>query len=407
MARCREEEGAAGLLHCAALAGSVGLLCLAGLIGCDGAKPEMPPPDVLFTLVEVRDVPIVEEWVGTTLGYVNADIRAKVQGYLLQQNYRNGAFVEAGELLFEIDPRQFLAALGEAEGQLGQAQAMLGKSNIDVTRLRPLVPKGAVSRQELDNAVQDQLANQAAVRQAQASLEQARLDLGWTKVTSPISGVAGIAVAQVGDLVGSTSKLTVVSQVDPIKVIFPITEAQYLNASRDINRRASGELAVPSLVLNLTLTDGLKYPHPGRFLAANRQVDQRTGTILVEAEFPNADGYLRPGLFARISAAIRIEKDAIVVPQRAVSQTQAGTQVLVVDPDSKAEVRRVTLGPRFDSFWVISEGLKPGERVIVEGLQKARAGAAVNAKAAPASGSSASVPAQAPTAAPSPADRQA
>ena len=355
------------------------------LVACGGGgRPQMPPPEVVVVPAEVRDVPIVEEWVGTTLGFVTAEIRSKVQGYLLTQSYRNGAFVKAGEPLFQIDPRQFQAALGEAEGQLGAAEAALGKSTIDVNRFRPLVPKGAVSQQELDNAVQTQLANLAQVRQAKASVDQARLNLGWTNVVSPIHGVAGIAIAQIGDLVGATTTLTTVSQLDPIKVEFPITEAQYLRFSDKINRSEQDVAAVSTLPVYLTLTNGKKYAYPGRFVAANRQIDQRTGTIVIQAEFPNPDAMLRPGLFARVSAATTVETNAVLIPQRAVSQSQVGAEVLVVGDKDVAELRRVVLGPRWQSSWIISDGLRGGERVVVEGLQKVRPGAPVVPKAPPA-----------------------
>ncbi len=363
-----------------------GTVLAAALLGaCGGAgRPQLPPPEVVVAPAEVRDVPIVEEWVGTTVGYVNAGIQPKVEGYLLTQSYRNGAFVKAGEPLFQIDPRQFEAALGEAEGQLGQAEAALGKSTIDVNRFRPLVPKGAVSRQELDDAVQTQLANLAQVRQGRANVDQAKLNLGWTKVVSPIDGVAGIAVAQIGDLVGPATTLTTVSQLDPIKVEFPITEAQYLRFNQDINRNEQGKAGAPPPPVRLTLTNGQKYEHEGRFIAANRQVDPRTGTIVIQAEFPNPVALLRPGLFARVSAATTVERNAVVIPQRAVSQSQGGAQVFVVGDKDVVELRRVVLGPGWENSWIISAGLRGGERVVVEGLQKVRPGEPVAPKPAPA-----------------------
>jgi RND family efflux transporter MFP subunit len=361
--------------------------------------PEMPPPEVLVTQVAQRNVPIYSEWVGTIDGYVNAEIRPKVQGYLLTQNYQNGGVVKAGQLLFQIDPRQFKAALDQAIGQLESAKAILKKTELDVARYGPLAKEGAVSQEELDNAVQENEANKAAVFQAQANVEQARLNLEWTKVTSPIDGIAGINLAQIGDLVGPTSVLTTVSTVDPIKVQFPISEQEYLRFAKAINRASETGVHDPDApTLELILANGSKYPHVGHFFAVNRQVDERTGTLLVQAVFPNSDNILRPGGYAKIRAATDVAKDAIVIPQRAVVDLQGTFQVFVLEGD-KVVVRDVTPGPRTGSDWVISKGLSPGDQVVVEGVQKVRDGQTVRAKQAP----PAMAPGMFPTPSPAPA----
>jgi membrane fusion protein (multidrug efflux system) len=352
--------------------------------GCRKAQPpQAPPPEVLVAPVAQRDVPIYSEWIGTLEGYVTAEIRPKVQGYLLSQNYRNGGFVKAGQLLFEIDPRQFKASLDQAIGALESAKAILKKTELDVARYKPLAAEGAVSQEELDNAVQQNEANKAAVFQAQANVEQAKLNLDWTKVTSPIDGIAGINQAQIGDLVGTTTVLTSVSTVDPIKVQFPISEQEYLRFADAINRVSqTGRPDPDAPKLELILANGSVYAHKGHFFAVNRQVDERTGTLLVQAVFPNPSNVLRPGGYAKARAATDVARNALVIPQRAVLDLQGTYQVYVVEGD-KASVRDVTPGPRTGSDWVIAKGLAPNEQIIVEGLQKVRDGVVVNAKPAP------------------------
>lgn len=374
------------------------LLVLLLAVACARPEPPSPPPpEVLYAAAEQRDVATYSEWVGTLEGYVNAEIRPKVQGYLLSQNYPNGGVVKAGQLLFEIDPRQFQAAYDEAVGNLGQAQAQLKKTEQDVARYRPLAAQGAVSQQELEDAVQQNLANKAAVEQAQAALEQARLNLDWTKVQSPIDGIAGINQAQIGDLVGTTTVLTTVSTVDPIKVQFPISEREYLKFAAPINRRSEGIPDPTAPKLELILANESVYPKPGEFFAVNRQVDQRTGTLLVQALFPNADNILRPGGYAKIRAATDRIPDAIVIPQRAVQDLQGTYQVYVVEGDT-ARVREVVPGPVTGSDWVIQKGIAAGDKVVVEGIQKVRDGVTVVAKPAPA--------ADAPGMQPAPAAKQ-
>ena len=379
--------------------GNVLALGVLALAACrTEAPPERPPPDVLVAPVAQRNVPLYSEWVGTIEGYVNAEIRPKVQGYLLTQNYQNGGVVKAGQLMFQIDPRQFKAALDQAIGQLESAKAILKKTELDVARYRPLAKEGAVSQEELDNAVQQNEANKAAVFQAQANVEQAQLNLDWTKVNAPIDGIAGINLAQIGDLVGPTTVLTTVSTVDPIKVQFPISEQEYLRFAKPINRTSeTGERDPDAPTLELVLANGTVYPHEGRFFAVNRQVDERTGTLLVQAVFPNSDNVLRPGGYAKIRAATDVAKDALLVPQRAVVDLQGKFQVYVLDGD-KVVVRDVTPGTRTGSDWVISKGLAPGEKVVVEGVQKVRDGQVVSAKPAPPS----MAPGVVPTAAPAP-----
>ncbi len=376
---------------------------------CEHAKPPAPPPpEVLVTEVLQRDVPIYGEWVGTTDGLVNAQIRPKVQGYLLSQEYQNGNFVRTGQLLFRIDPRQFQAALDQAVGVLGRAQAALGKTQLDVARYRPLAKEGAVSQQELDDAVQQNLANKAAVDEAQAQVEQAKLNLGWTQVTSPIDGIAGINQAQVGDLVSPTTVLTTVSQVDPIKVDFPISEQEYMRFARRINAREQGAPDAGGPPLTLILADGSSFSQKGDVAAANRQVDAKTGTILLQGVFGNPGNLLRPGQYAKIRAATSVAEGALLVPQRAVRELQGDYQVAVVGPDGKVSLRSVEPGERSGSFWLIRKGLEKGEHVVVEGLQKVRDGMQVVAKDAPpepgevppAAGDTSSAPAPAaPTAA--------
>lgn len=378
------------------------VLAVVAAAGCDKkVAPEMPPPEVLVAPVAQRNVPVYSEWVGTIEGYVNAEIRPKVQGYLLTQNYANGKVVSDGELLFQIDPRQFKAALDQAIGQLESAKALQVKTQLDVNRYKPLAKEGAVSQEELDNAIQQNEANKAAVFQAQANVEQAKLNLDWTKVNSPIKGIAGINQAQIGDLVGPTTILTTVSTVDPIKVEFPISEQEYLRFAQAINKVSeTGKEDPDAPKLEVILADGKTYPHQGRFFAVNRQVDQRTGTLLVQALFPNPDNVLRPGGYAKVRAATQVADGALLIPQRAVLDLQGTYQVYVLGADDTVSVRDVTPGPRSGSDWVITKGLAAGEKVVVEGLQKVRSGVKVIAKPAPPSDAPGVEPPAKPAAAP-------
>ncbi|HEX4823020.1 MAG TPA: efflux RND transporter periplasmic adaptor subunit [Candidatus Polarisedimenticolaceae bacterium] len=344
--------------------------------------PPAAPPEVLVAPVVQQDVPVVKEWIGTLQGSVDAQIRPKVQGYLMRRAYNEGSFVRQGAVLFEIDARQFQAAYDQAAGTVGRAQAALAKTKVDVDRYTPLAAQKAVSQQELDNALAARDEATAALAAANANQEQAKLNLQWSKVTSPIDGVAGIAKAQVGDLVDGSTVLTSVSTVDPIRVNFSISEQEYMAAAERLNQ--AGNAGMQKLPLELILADGSVYPQKGTASALNREVDVKTGTISVLGDFPNPDHTLRPGQYAKVRAVVDTKKGALLVPQRAVSELQGSFMVGVVKPDGTAEVRPVTVGPRQGDLWVIEKGLEPGDQVVVEGLQFVRTGSKVTAKPAPA-----------------------
>jgi RND family efflux transporter MFP subunit len=362
-------------------AGRAVLLLVALAAGCKPADPPPPPPpEVLVTEARQQDVPIYREWVGTAVGFVNAQIMPRVQGYLLQQDYKDGAYVSAGQLLFQIDDRPYTAAVDQALGDLAQQNANLRKNQLDVAKYRPLAAEGAVSKQQLDDAVQATRASEAQVQAAEAAVETAKLNLQWTKIYSPIDGIAGIAPVQVGDLVTPSTMLTTVSQVDPMKVSFPLTEREYLRFADRIKEHQEKGRAPGEPDLQLILADGRTYPLPGHFYVANREVDQQTGTILVQALFPNPDAVLRPGLYAKVRAPTDTLRGAIVVPARAVQELQGVYQVAVVGSDDKVALRTVKPGEQVDGLWVIDEGLRPGERVVTQGLQKVKDGIGVSAK---------------------------
>lgn len=357
-------------------------LCVA-LVAC-GETPEAvapPPPDVLVADVVQKDVPVYGTWIGTTDGNINAQIRARVEGYLQSREYTEGSVVHADDLMFVIDPRPYKAAFDQAKGTLGRAEAALTKAQQDVERYTPLAKEGAVSQQELDNAIQAARAGRARVDSARANLEQAKLDLAWTMVKSPIEGVAGLANAQVGDLIEPNTLLTTVSQLDPLRVYFPISEQEYMKfASRIAKVAEGGKPGEDARSLELILADGSVFPHGGRAALADRQIDPKTGTITILSYFPNPENLLRPGQFVKVRAVTDMNKGALLVPQRAVSEQQGQSQVAVVGPDNKVELRNVEVGDRSGALWVIDEGLKPGERVVAEGLQKLQSGMTVNPK---------------------------
>ncbi len=355
----------------------LGALTLAGITGCEKQQASAPPPaDVQVVAVEQRDVPVVREWVGSLDGFVNAQIRAQVAGYLVKQDYREGTRVRQGDVLFEIDPRPFEASLAQAEGLLGQARAQLGKAEQDVERYTPLARDKAVSQQELDDAVQARLAAQAQVGSAQAGVDQARLMLGFTKVTSPIDGIAGLVRAQIGDLVGpSTGILTTVSNVDPIKAYFPIGEQDYLEMRA--RNPGSPDIAVGT-EFELILSDGTTYPGKGRFFAIDSQVEGNTGALRAVATFPNPAGLLRPGQYGRVRAVLRVEKGVLVVPQRALSELQGSYQVATVDASNHTHLVSVKAGAVLGSQIVVEAGLHPGDRVVADGVQKIRPDTVVN-----------------------------
>ncbi len=364
-------------------------------LGCGKSEqPQARPPEVEVIQVEQKDVPIWNEWVGTLDGFVNAQIKPQVTGYLLRQTYQEGSFVKKGQLLFEIDPRTFQAALDQAkaqranaEGQLAQAEANQVKAQLDVNRYTPLAKEQAVSQQDLDNAVQGNIAAQAQVRAAKAQIDAARaqsdaaeLNLSFTRIVSLIDGIVGVAQAQIGDLVGPTSLLTTVSTLDPIKVYFPVSERGYLNYIKenpDAAKRAEQE---KHLGLEMILADGSRYPHEGSFSFADRQVDVKTGTLRLQGLFPNPGNILRPGQFARVRAITTTKKGALLVPQRAVTELQGSYQVAVVGKDNKIEIRPVKVAERIGPQWIIDAGLKPGEEVVAEGIQMVKAGMTVNPK---------------------------
>ena len=346
------------------------------------ASPPTPAPaEVSVITVAPETVSLSSEWIGTLDGYVNAQIRPQVSGYLVRRSYQEGAPVRQGQVLFEIDPRPFQAVLSQAEARLAEAQAQLGKTERDLERDRPLAAERAIAQSQLDNDIQAHLAAQAAIKSATAAIETAQLNLGFTKVTSLITGIAAIATAQIGDLVGPATLLTTVSQVDPIKAYFPLSEQEYLRIAGRINGPGtSSELwANNAGSLTLVLADGSVYPQRGRFLAADRDIDPKTGTIRISAAFPNPARTLRPGQYGRVRAETNTVKDAIVVPQRTVTDAQGAPQVRVVGPDNRVATRRVTLGDRVGSGWIIGTGLQPGDRVVVEGASAAD-GSLVNPK---------------------------
>jgi membrane fusion protein (multidrug efflux system) len=396
--------------------------------GCSKARATSPatPPEVEVVQVEQRDVPIYGEWIGTLDGMVNAEIKSQVTGYLVNKNYSEGSFVKKGQLLFEIDPRPFQAALDQAKGDLAKAQGQLGqaeaqllqaqaqlaqaeanqvKTQLDVDRYTSLVKTGVITKQEFDNAVQINLAARAQVKAAdagaktaraaiesaksqvkasEAAVKQAELSLGFTKITSPIDGIAGIATVQVGNLVNlnnpNSPALTTVSTVDPIKVYFTASEQEYINSIR--NNLIGGAHGSPTkkAELELILSDGTTYPQKGEFYIADRSVDPKTGSIKLAGLFPNPGNLLRPGEYGRVRAVVGLKQAAMLVPQRAVSELQGGYRVAVVGGVNKVSIRPVTVGQRVGSMWIIEEGLKPGEVVVAEGTQKVRPDAEVTTK---------------------------
>jgi len=368
------------------------------------------PPDVQVVEVVQRDVPITREWVGTLDGLVNAQIHAEVSGYLIKQNYTNGSYVSKGAPLFQIDPRPFQATLeqsngdlAQAKGQLAQAQselqksqAILGKTELDVKRYTPLAKESAISQQELDDAIQANLAaqaqveaNKAAIEAAkakiltsQAGVDTAKLNLGFASIISPVAGIAAISTAQVGDLVGPQSGvLTTVSTVDPILVNFTPSEAEYLNTAAALGAAPGTEDKVlKQLQFELLLANGTTYPQKGRIYAINREISSGTGTILVQLAYPNPGNVLRPGGFARVNTVVKVQRGALLVPQVAVSDVQGNYLIAVLGGDNKVSILPVKAGPKVGTMWVIDEGLKPGDRVVAEGIQRIKEGMQVNPK---------------------------
>ena len=366
--------------HFRRCAAPLGLAIAAALLGggCAQKVPAaMGPPVVSVVSVTQKDVPIYGDWVATLEGFTTAQIQPEVSGYLIKQNYREGSFVHEGDVLFEIDPRPFQAVLDQAKGQLAQANAQLGLAIINVNRDTPVAKLHAIPQSQLDNDIQAKLAAEAAVQADQAAVEQAELNLGFTKVHSLIDGIAGIAQTQIGNLVGTSTVLTTVSKVNPIKVYFPISEQEYLRIADKISGSVDFFSHTSRVPLDLILANGSTYSEKGAIIFADRQVDPQTGTIRIVGAFPNPGNILRPGQFGRVRAVTDFRKGALLIPQRAVSELQGSYQVAIVGEDDKVSIRTIKVGERVGSMWIIAEGLKPDDRVITEGIQKVGEGATV------------------------------
>jgi RND family efflux transporter MFP subunit len=350
--------------------------------GCGSPKAAspLPSPEVEVASVVQKDVPIYSEWVATLDGYVNAQIQPQVTGYVIRQTYKEGSFVRKGQILFQIDPRPFQAFLDQANAQLAQAQAQLGKTQMDVDRDTPLAKARAIAQSQLDNDVQANRAAQAAVKAAEAQVEQAKLNLEFTDVKSLVDGISGIAQVQIGNLVNPTTVLTSVSQINPIKAYFSISEQEYIHFADRINAETQKETPTNGPPFELILADGSLYPHKGTGLLTNRQVDVTTGSIQIVCSFPNPQNFLRPGQFGRLRAAPEIRHAALLVPQKAVSELQGSYQLAIVGLDNKVSIRAVTVGDRIGPLWIVESGVKAGELVVVEGLQKLQNGATVKIK---------------------------
>jgi membrane fusion protein (multidrug efflux system) len=357
-------------------------VAILALGGCGQKKAAGPPlpPDVEVVSVVQQDVPIYSEWVAQLNGDTNAQIMPKVQGYALKQNYQEGFFVQKGQLLFEIDPRPFEAALNQAKAQFAMAQADLSKTETDVVRDTPLAAQNAIPQKQLDNDLAAQAGAKAKVDAANAMVEQAQLSLEWTKVYSPIDGIAGVATAQVGDLVGTTTKMTTISKVDPIRAYFSLSENAYLQAADKIASVLRGTRKDKPVVVEYIQANEQAYPNKGRIILVNREVSSQTGTIQLAAEFANSEATLRPGGFGRVRIKTSENKGALLVPQSAVIEVQSAYQVVVVSADSKASFRPVKVGDRVGNNWVITDGLNVGEKVVTQGFMKVRDGMTVNAK---------------------------
>jgi membrane fusion protein (multidrug efflux system) len=345
------------------------------------AATSAPPPTMKVSVVkaDLSDVPLTGEWVGTLDGYVNAQIQPQANGYLIRQNYREGSQVEEGQVLFEIDPRPFEAALQQAQGQLGQAQAQLALAQINVNRDTPLAEARAIARSQLDNEIQQKAQAEASVKTAEAAVATANLNLGFTKVRSLITGVAGQATTQVGNLVSTQSVLTSVSQLDPIKVYFSISDSEYLALTKRADAGGSDLLhGASNIPLQLTLSNGEVYPQKGHVVFVDRQLNSQTGAIRIAASFPNPGNILRPGQFGRVRAETKVLHNAVLVPQTAITELQGQEQVYTVGANNTVHVNNVTLGPQYGSNWVVETGLPGGSLVIIDNLQKLREGAPVS-----------------------------
>ena len=379
------------------------LAALGAAAGCKKPPPPLPPPTVLVAPAVQQDLSLTAEFVGTIDGYVNAEIRARVKGFLKTQDYQDGAFVKTGQLLFTIDPAEYVAAVAKAKGVLARAQAAYKQAKVTADRYRPLAAKQAVSQQDLDNAEAEQRVAAASVDSAKAQLDEAQLNLGYTRVTSPVDGVAGTAQVRVGNLVGQAEPtlLTTVSQLDPMRVTFPISEAQYMRVA---SRAAALEKLDPldagadRQILDLVLADGSVYPHKGWFISVGREVEKGTGTIQVQSVFPNPERILRPGQYGRVRIPRPSEgKPTVVVPESAVKELQGTYTVSVVTPENTVQIRPVEVGPRASKLWAITKGISAGDRVITEGAQKVAEGQKVIAQPDPSAAGQAAQAAQKPS----------
>jgi RND family efflux transporter MFP subunit len=356
------------------------LLLLTACAKKQGAPQVVAPMPVTVATVEQRDVSLYGDWVATLDGFVNAQIQPQVSGYMIKQDYREGSVVQSGQVLFEIDPRPFQATLDQAESQLAQARAQLALADINVKRDTPLAQAHAIAQSQLDNEVQQQAAQRAGVRTAEANVEQAQLNLGFTKVRSLVTGIAGRAMTQVGNLVSQSTGLTTVSQVNPVKVYFSISEQEYLALSGRVKAGGKADLLSGGKVipLQLTLGNGELYPYKGQIVFVDRQVNPETGTIQIAGSFPNPQNLLRPGQFGRIKAETEVRHDALLIPQRAVNELQGSYQVAVVNSNNTVQIRSVALGPQLGSDLIITSGINPNERVVTEGVSKLKDGMRVS-----------------------------
>jgi membrane fusion protein, multidrug efflux system len=353
----------------------IGALLLTGIVGCSEKVAPAPPapPEVTVATVVQQDVPIYNDWVAQLNGPVNAEITPKVQGYLLKQEYQNGFFVKKGQRLFELDPRQYEAALDAAKASVARAQANFAKYEADVARDTPLAAQNAIPQKQLDNDTANRDAAAAEVLAEKASEQNAELNLAWTNVNSPIDGIAGVSNSQIGDLVGTATKMATVSQVNPIWTYFNISESAYLGVASRIEGIISGRVSQDSLSrtpIEFIQANDVPYPQKGRFVYVNRQVGSQTGTIQMAAEFANPNAALRPGGFGRVRIQTGINRNALLVPQRAVIEVQSNYMVLVIGSDHKARFRPVKMGERVGPNWIVSDGLQPGEQVVAEGIER-------------------------------------
>jgi membrane fusion protein (multidrug efflux system) len=360
------------------------LICaLPVAMGCSRKQTQVvpPPPEVLVTTVTPQDVPVVHEAVATLEGFVTANINAQVQGYIISRDYKEGSVVKKGDLLFQIDPRPFQATLDQAKGQLAVAQSNQIKADADVKRALNLFREKVISDQERDTYINSASSTKANVQAAEAAVRQAEVNLGYTKITAPIDGIVGIANAHVGDLVGpSTGTLTTISQVDPITAVVNVGEQSFTEFITDHPDPDERERYLQGLQFDLRLSDGSLHPHKGKFDAEDRNLDTKTGSIRMQLTFPNPGNRLRPGQFGKVRAAVKVAKGALVIPEQAVTELQGNRLVAVVDSDNKIAMRPVKMGERSGGMWQVIEGVKPGERVVVQGLLKVRPGSPVTVK---------------------------